>query len=483
MKRFGTGIALLLLLATALVGCGGKSQPAPGAETGNTSAATQPQQSAQSPQPAQPQQPATPARIKVGLLPIEDGLPFWVAAAQGYFQEAGVEVELVNFKSADERDVALTAGQIDGAITDTVASTTLVASGAKVKIISLSLGATPAEGRFAVLASPKSQVNSLADLKGVPVAISNNSIIHYVTDKLLEQAGFAPNEIHTLAIPQIPVRFEALMNGQIEAATLPDPLATLAEHLGARVLADDTKMGQNLSQSVILFSEQSLAEKGDGVRKMLAAYNKAVADIVAEPNKFRHQLVEKARLPKEIQDSYPVNAYSPAQLPTRDQLGTVSDWLVAKGVIKAPVAYEALVNGDFLPWPGGRRRGTRRPRRLRHPWPRPWGAPGGGRGAATGLPAGQRGDPGPGRGELHPAGRGEPGPDWAFWLRQDQPPLPAGGPPGPDGRPDCHRGGAGGPEPSGYRPDPARLRPPALEDRPGERSPGAADPGTATRDG
>ncbi|MFO7172197.1 MAG: MetQ/NlpA family ABC transporter substrate-binding protein [Bacillota bacterium] len=341
MKHLRIAVAALLTLTTLLAGCGrgpagqdgagGKEAPQAGA-TGAGSGESRPG-----------------AKLRVGMLPIVDGLPFWVAEAQGYFREAGVEVELVNFRSADERDVALTAGQIDGAIADTVAATTLVASGARVKVISLSLGANPREGRFLILASPRSQAQTLEDLKGVPIAISNNSIIHYVTEKLLEEAGFRPEEIQTTSIPQIPTRFEMLMSGQVEAACLPDPLAYLAEVQGAKVLADDSKIGRNLSQSVILFTEKALAEKGDAVRTMLTAYNRAVADIAADPNRFRPLLVEKARLPEPIRDTYPVDPFSPAQLPTREQLEPVSAWLVAKGVIEAPVAYEDLVDGRFLP--------------------------------------------------------------------------------------------------------------------------------------
>ena len=59
----------------------------------------------------------------------------------------------------------------------------------------------------------------------------------------------------------MPVRFELLMNGQLEAAALPEPLLTLAESQGAKILRDDTT-GENLSQTVLVFSDEYLAEPG-----------------------------------------------------------------------------------------------------------------------------------------------------------------------------------------------------------------------------
>ena len=46
------------------------------------------------------------------------------------------------------------------------------------------------------------------------------------------------------------MRFEQLLNGNLKAATLPDPLAQGAIAAGAKLVADDTKRPE-LSQSVL----------------------------------------------------------------------------------------------------------------------------------------------------------------------------------------------------------------------------------------
>ena len=86
MKKILTAVLASLLLMV-LVGCGSQ-----GAENSQT--------------------------VKIGLLSIDDSLPFFVAEQEGLFEEYGVDVELVTFGSALDKETALEAGEIDGDMTD-----------------------------------------------------------------------------------------------------------------------------------------------------------------------------------------------------------------------------------------------------------------------------------------------------------------------------------------------------------------------------
>ncbi len=309
--------ALVLLLA----GCGRAPAPAAGGAS----------------EPAGP-----PPKVRFGLLTIVDSLPFFVAEARGYFAEAGVQVELVVFRSAVERDAALTAGQIDGHLGDVVSSVSLRNAGHPVKIASISLGMTPEEGPIAVLAAPNSGITSVEQLKGVEVAISTNSMIEYVVENLLLAQGFRPDEIRTVVIAQIPARYQALISGQVKAAGLPDPLASLAEANGAVRVIDDTR-GTNLSQSVLLVREDSLRDKGEALARTFRAYARAVDDINADPDAYRGLLTEKGALPAAIAGVFPMTPFPRPQLPARADVERVLEWMKAKGYITSQVTYDALV--------------------------------------------------------------------------------------------------------------------------------------------
>ncbi|MFZ5643065.1 MAG: ABC transporter substrate-binding protein [Bacillota bacterium] len=286
-------------------------------------------------------------KIRIGLLPIVDSLPFYAAAEKGFFKSEGINVELVNFDSAMERDSAIQAGAIDGTLGDVLAVAALNNSGTPVKMVSLGLGETGKEGRFAILASPGSGITSPGDLKNVPVAVSTNSIIEYVTDNLLIESGLKSGEIKKEAIPKIPVRFNLLLEDKIKAACLPDPLAAMAQKKGARLVIDDT--GSNLSQTVIYFRDDFLAKKPGAITKFLKAYGRAAGEINGNPGAYSSLLVEKARVPQEALDVFKMDHYPSPQPPDRKHVESVVGWMMEKGLLKKQLSYEDLTRLDLLP--------------------------------------------------------------------------------------------------------------------------------------
>lgn len=286
-------------------------------------------------------------KMKIGLLPIVDSLPFFVAAEKGYFQAEGINVELINFPSAMERDSAIQAREIDGTLGDILAVAALNNSGTPTKMVSLGLGESGKEGRFAILSSPGSGITKPEQLKNVPVVISTNSIIEYVTDNLLSDQGLKPGEIKKESIPKIPVRFDLLMKDQIKAACLPDPLAALAESKGAKLVIDDTS--SNLSQTVIYFRNDYLDKNGKAVTKFLKAYAKAAKEINENPGAYRALLVEKARVPQEALDVFKMDHYPAPQLPEKKQVEKVVQWMMSKGLLKQQFSYEELTRAGLLP--------------------------------------------------------------------------------------------------------------------------------------
>lgn len=306
------------------------------------------QQSGQTSQKEQASQSATNKPIRLGVLPIEDNLPLYVAESDKLFEKAGIKVELVPFASALERDAALQAGRIDGEVADLVAVGLLKKGGTDVKVASIGLGATPQEGRFALLLSPKSTAKVPADLKNVPIAVSQNTIIEFVTDMLLRDAGLAQGEIKKVSIPKIPVRLQMLASGELQAAVLPDPLATLAAKQGAKVLLDDTKLTKNLTQTVILFSQSAISDNKEAIRKVVEIYGTAGKAMTDNPEKYRPLLIEKAKIPAPIKDTYKSPTFTKPQLPKVEDIDRVMNWMVEKKLLDKAYTYNELVDSNLL---------------------------------------------------------------------------------------------------------------------------------------
>lgn len=285
-----------------------------------------------------------PAPITIGTLPTEDMLPLWVAQEEGLFEEAGLEVEIINFQAAQERDAAFVAGEIDAFMGDIIASAALEAGESGVTLATVMLGATSEEGRFGIVGAPGTTYESLSELAGVKVGTSSATIQEYVLDGLMGEAGVAQGQIAKEEVKKVPVRYDLLMKGQIKAAMLPEPFLSLAVKEGAPLLSDDTT-GTNLSQTVLGFSDEYLAEAGgiEAMTALLDVWDEGVTLVNEDPDAWRDLLVEQARVPEPIKDSYEINTYPMHEVPTKEQVMAVLDWMQRKGLLTEPPTYENLV--------------------------------------------------------------------------------------------------------------------------------------------
>jgi NitT/TauT family transport system substrate-binding protein len=285
-------------------------------------------------------------RLRVGLLPILDTLPFYVAEQRGYFQVEGVTVELVPVKGAQERDALMQAGEIDGMLTDLVAVGLFNREKAQLHVIATALRATPDAAMFRVLAAPESTLRTVQDLAGVTIAISQNTIIEYVTERLLTTEGLTRGQIQTLEVSAIPVRYEQLMAGQVQAATLPDPLASGAIAGGAHLIVDDTRHSQ-YSQTVLAFSHSSVEGKPEAVRGFLRAWNRAVDDLNSRPADFADLLIEKGRVPDNVRGTFRMPPFPKGDLPSSAEWEDVMRWMVEKGLLDRALPYAETVLSTF----------------------------------------------------------------------------------------------------------------------------------------
>ena len=294
--------------------------------------------------PARPEEP----KLKLALIPVLDTIPIFIAEQNGYFAEQGITVETLPVKSPQERDVLVTTGQVDGVLTDLQSVGLLNKDTPKLKAVYTSRRPFPNAPMFRILAGPKTSIAAPADLKGVPIGISANTIMEYLTDRMLAGEGLKPEEIAKIEIGQIPVRFEQLLNGNIQAAALPDPLAQGAIAGGAKLIVDDTKYPQ-FSQSVLAFTADTLKNQPNTVTKFLVAWEKAVSELNANPQKYQGVLIEQGRVPKSIQDSYTMPPFPGRGVPSEGEVKDVVAWLKAKGLIGRDIPYSDMVDPSFLP--------------------------------------------------------------------------------------------------------------------------------------
>ena len=278
--------------------------------------------------------------LEIGLMPDTDSLPFIIAREKGYFDEEGVRVNLQQFKSAMDRDSALQSGNLDGAVSDLLAVAFAKSGGFDVKVTSFS------DGSYQMIAGKDEAGTSVKSLAGKDVAVSRNTIIEYVTDRILEKEGMTGESVNKVIIPQIPTRLEMLQNGKLAAATLPEPMASIAVHNGCHFLTSSDQLGIN--PGVILFTAKSLDARKEDIRAMYRAYNRAVKYLNETPREeYIHLVVEKGGFPPVAQEALKLPKYREAALPRESDVTECIKWLHGKSLIPENYGYDDIVVDIF----------------------------------------------------------------------------------------------------------------------------------------
>ena len=297
---------------------------------------------------ADSQESARLGTLKVALLPILDTFPYHVAKQKGYFSDTGLNVEAVPVGSGLERDQLMQAGAIDGMLNEMASAANFNREKQQVVIVAAARKATTEYPLFRLLAAPDSGLQTPSDLAGIPIGVSKNTIIEYVTDRLLTASGIKPSDISKKSVPVIPERFQLLLQGQLKAATLPDPLAKSALESGAVNIIDDTKFPV-YSVSVLTFSTVSLNNKPEAVKAFLKAWDRAAADINGAPESYRDLLLKSIRVPKNIQQTYKIPPFARGEVPSEAQWDDMMKWMVAKNLLSAPLPYAPSISTSYLP--------------------------------------------------------------------------------------------------------------------------------------
>jgi len=295
------------------------------------------------PRPAQSDQ----HDLRIALLPIIDSFPYHVALAEKLFEQSGIRVQGLSVSSAVNRDQLMQSGEIDGMLNELMTTANFNRQTPQLKIVAVVREADQDHPLFRILGSPGSMLRQATDLAGTPIGISRNTIIEYVTDRLLQHAGVAADTVRKQSIPSIPERYQLLMQGRVKAATLPDPLAQSAMASGAVLLIDDRAIA-GVSLSVLSFSDQAIGRKTSVVKRFLDAWNRAVERINANPEAYRPLLLQKIRIPPNIQDSYRVPPFAYRRVPNRKQWQDVMGWMVDRKLLDHPIAFSTSVNPDLL---------------------------------------------------------------------------------------------------------------------------------------
>jgi len=181
--------------------------------------------------------------MKIGVLKLTSSAPIFVGVEKGFFEEFGVDPELVYFQAAAPIATALAARQLDvGATGLTAALYNIVLGGEKVWIVADKGREWPGYPLVAIVVQKEAWdggLRSIKDLKGKRIGVTQlGSTFHYHIGNILEKEGLHLADVKIVPLQAMSATVEALKGKQVDAILVPQPFPGAAEAQGfGKVLA------------------------------------------------------------------------------------------------------------------------------------------------------------------------------------------------------------------------------------------------------
>jgi NitT/TauT family transport system substrate-binding protein len=181
---------------------------------------------------------AQTAKLRVGVVPIIDIAPLYAALDQGYFKEAGIELELTSAPASNALLTQLAAGQLDIAFSNIVTIMQAIENGIDFKVVLPGTLMKAGNDVNPCIVMKDSPIKTAKDLEGKRLAsVGLNNIIWLYAREWMERNGADVTKVHIIEVPFAQMQ-DALFSGQADSVCPTEPFFTRAMETGkVRVLA------------------------------------------------------------------------------------------------------------------------------------------------------------------------------------------------------------------------------------------------------
>jgi ABC-type nitrate/sulfonate/bicarbonate transport system substrate-binding protein len=181
----------------------------------------------------------------------------------------------------------------------------------------------------ALMVSKQSEIQSLVELRNVPIAVTWHAGTFYAAIEVLEAAGVPFEDIKLVHAND---RLEALLSGTTQAAALMEPLVSRAIAAGARKIADLRWRGGIVAGNDV--DDETAA-------KLRRALNRAIAWLRENEERSREQVLRDLTPEQRKHGLMPelvgVETYRPEEFQEK------VDWMLDRGFLKDAPDYAAVV--------------------------------------------------------------------------------------------------------------------------------------------
>ena len=263
------------------------------------------------------------AALKIAVMPTLDCLPLFVAQQYELFDTVNGGVRLKVYQAQMDCDTAVQRGRVEGFVTDLVRAMRIDKQGVKMRYVAAT------NAYWQLVTNRNARIRQLKQLDDKMVAMTRFSATDLLTDCARDSVKLLPERVYKVQINDLNVRMQMLLNNEIDALWLPEPLATQARVMKHPVVLDSRDVKMQLGVMAFRDKEMQRKERAKQLALFTQAYNQACDSI----NKYgvahyRNILTSRIKMKSSVVDSIPQDIrYQHARAPRQQDMTLVEQWL------------------------------------------------------------------------------------------------------------------------------------------------------------
>jgi sulfonate transport system substrate-binding protein len=233
-----------------------------------------------------------PLKIRLAVHGSIMGAPDVIAIRQGYFKQAGLDVEWRKFFLGKEGRDAMIAGAID--VNSTAATPFMIGLDKAIPYTAVAVNSMICSATH-IVALKSSDLNSVSQLRGRKIGIPKGTITDYVFNtRIAPSYGLKPGDYQVANIPDPKDQIPSLIAKAVDMVTLGEPHTALAEQDGTiRVIEDFCKYDP--LPFILTVTNKIIKDNPDAVVAYLRGWLRAVKFLKDEPQKGAAIYVEEQK--------------------------------------------------------------------------------------------------------------------------------------------------------------------------------------------
>lgn len=284
--------------------------------------------------------------LNISMVPVLDAEPFLYAQEQGYYEEAGLDV---NFETNDSGPAVVTGvvnGTYDAAAAAWFPISIAIAKGAELQLVTTAsfVDKGAGHGHSGLVVAQDSPIESYADLEGATVATNAlTSLTTLTTEIEMDKAGADPEAADFTALP-FKASVQAVAQDQADAAVVVSPFQAEGKANGMTVLDDPILEAQpeNGAGLVLFTSDLNAGEKKAAFESFNEATFRAAEELQADEDLQRQVAEDVVGLSADVAQEVPMPGFATdpinlnalqGQLDLADEYGYLEQPLTAEDIV------------------------------------------------------------------------------------------------------------------------------------------------------